>query len=327
MSDPISVFDRALVRRHRERAARGGAEPDFLFREVAARLADRLGDIDRRFESALDLGCRRGAFAGALASALAPARLVQSDLAFALVAQAPAGPGHARLAADEEALPFSAGAFDLVVSALALNWVNDLPGTLVQIARCLSADGLLLAVLFGGETLRELREALAEAELAEEGGVSPRVSPFIDIGDAGALLQRAGFALPVVDSETLTATYAEPLALLRELGAMGESNALARRRRAPLRRATLARALALYARHHGTAEGRVRATFQLLTLTAWKPHPSQPRPLRPGSGARRLADALDAEKGAVEPSPPLRREQGAQSGDQRRVGRRHRIVR
>ena len=197
-----------------------------------------------------------------------------------------------RVVADEEALPFGADRFDLATSVQLLHWVNDLPGTLAQLRYTLRPDGLLLLALPGGETLAELRAALLDAELEVEGGAGPRVSPFLDVRDAGALLQRAGFALPVVDVDRLRVSYPDPLALLRDLRAMGETNALVERRKG-LRRETLARALSLYAERHGEgADGRVTATFDIVFLTAWKPHPSQQRPLRRGSGQVDLAQAL-----------------------------------
>ena len=303
------VFERALVRRHRERAAAGFAGHDFLFATVAGRLAERLGEVRRRFALGLDIGCHTGALARALGGGTVE-RLVQCDLSQAMVA---AAPGSLRLVADEEALPFRFGAFDLITSVLSLHWVNDLPGALCQAADCLAADGLLLVTLFGGDTLVELRGVLAEAELAESGGAAARVSPFVAIRDAGALLQRAGLALPVVDSETLTVTYDDPLRLLAELRGMGESNALVRRERRPLPRAALARAMALYRQRHGDSGGRVPASFEILTLTGWKPHADQPRPLAPGSGEIPLARALGSG-----------RQQGGQLGDQGSIGGGHR---
>jgi NADH dehydrogenase [ubiquinone] 1 alpha subcomplex assembly factor 5 len=179
-----------------------------------------------------------------------------------------------------------------VLSNLDLHWTNDLPGALLQLRQALRPDGLLLASLFGGETLAELSRALLEAELAEEGGVSPRVSPFADLRDLGHLLQRAGFALPVVDSDAIEVTYPDALALMRDLRAMGETNAAAERRRGFTRRATLARAAALYRERFARPDGRISARFEIVTLTAWAPHAAQPQPLRPGSARFRLADAL-----------------------------------
>ena len=288
---PIRVFDARAVRLHRARAARAGGA-DFLQQEAAERLADRLGDVNRRFPRALDLGCGRGALAPALAGRGGIEWLVAADAAEACVRGA-GGPG---VAAEAEALPFAPHSFDLVLSSLALHWTNDLPGALLQLRHILKPDGLLLAALWGGETLFELRRALIEAELAGEGGAGPRVSPFADLRDLAGLLQRAGFALPVADADTIEATYPDALALMRELRAMGESNAVLERRKSFTRRATLARAVAIYAARFGRADGRIPATFQLVTLTAWAPHESQPQALRPGSAAHRLADALGTEE-------------------------------
>jgi len=196
------------------------------------------------------------------------------------------------VAADEEALPFADSSLDLVVSGLALQAVNDLPGALLQIRRALRPDGLFLAALLGGDTLAELRQSFAAAESDLEGGASPRVAPFPDLRDMGALLQRAGFALPVVDADRVTVRYASPLNLLRDLRRMGAANPLVERRRVPLRRATLMRAMEVYAGRFADADGKVRATFEIIWLSGWAPHESQQRPLRPGSAAARLADAL-----------------------------------
>ena len=194
--------------------------------------------------------------------------------------------------ADEEALPFRDASLDLVVSALALQFVNDLPGTLIQIRRALKPDGLFLAAMIGGDSLAELREAFAAAEAEVEGGVSPRVAPFADLRDLGALLQRAGFALPVTDVDRLTVRYASPLALMHDLRRMGAGNALTERRRTPLRRATLRRMLEIYAERFADPDGRIRATFEIVWLSGWAPHESQQQPLEPGSAKTRLADAL-----------------------------------
>jgi SAM-dependent methyltransferase len=196
------------------------------------------------------------------------------------------------VAADSEALPFGDATLDLVVSALALQFVNDLPGTLIQIRRALKPDGLFLAAMIGGETLTELRQAFAAAEAEIEDGISPRVAPFADLRDLGALLQRAGFALPVTDVDRLTVRYASPLGLMQDLRRMGATNVLADRRRRPLRRATLARMLEIYAERFADPDGRIRATFEIVWLSGWAPHPSQQQPLKPGSAQRRLADAL-----------------------------------
>jgi len=307
MNDEREIFDRRVLRRHRDRAAPGVAGHDFLFREAAERLLDRLEDIRRRFPLALDLGCHHGVVAELLAGRSGIETLVQAELSPALARLAAAhGPA---VVADEEALPFAEQSLDLVVSVLSLHWVNDLPGTLLQIARALKPDGLLLAAMIGGDSLRELREALLRAELEVEGGVSPRVSPLADLRDLGGLLQRAGFALPVVDVDSLTVTYPSALALMRDLRGMGETGTDRNRRRGLTRRETLLRAAALYEETHGGADGRIPARFDILYLTGWAPHASQPQALRPGSASARLAEALDsAERSAGEaagrPKPP-----------------------
>lgn len=213
-----------------------------------------------------------------------------------------------RVRADAEALPFRDASLDLVVSGLALHLVNDLPGALVQIRRALRPDGLLLAALLGGDTLIELRHAFLAAEEEVEGGASPRVAPFADVADLGGLLQRAKFALPVVDADRITVTYPDALALMRELKAMGAANALTARRRTPLRRRTLQRVLEIYQERFGLPDGRVPATFEIVTLTAWAPHESQQQPLRPGTARVRLADALGTtERTAGDKARPLPR--------------------
>lgn len=298
MSDPVSIFDRTLVRKRRDRAAAGFAAHDFLVREAAERLCDRLSDVTRDFAVALDLGCHTGELADTLGGRGGVDTLVQCDLSPAMAAKA-AGNGRPSLAADEEWLPFADDSFDLVLSCLSLHWVNDLPGALVQVRRVLKPDGLFLAVMLGGATLGHLRACLAEAELAEEGGVSPRVSPMADVRDMGRLLQRAGFALPVADADSVSVSYADPMRLLADLRGMGETNAVALRRKTLTRRATLLRALSLYQQRHGAGDGRVPAEFHLVTVTGWKPHPSQPQPIPPGSGHISLAEVLKGGHGEV----------------------------
>ncbi len=301
MSGTMYVFDRGTVRRHRDRAAAGIENHDFLLREVGERLADRLDDVKRRFPVALDLGCHGGELGRLLKGRGGIKTLVQCDLSPEMARRA----GPLSLAADEEFLPFAGECFDLVMSCLSLHWINDLPGALVQIRRALKGDGLFLAAMFGGNTLEELRRALAEAEIDEEGGLSPRVSPFADVRDAGDLLQRAGFALPVVDSDTITVSYGDPLRLMTDLRGMGESNAVIERRKSWTRRATLRGAATRYREMFGDSAGRVPATFHVIYLTAWAPHPSQQKPLRPGSAKTRLADALGtAEVPAGEKAKP-----------------------
>jgi SAM-dependent methyltransferase len=281
-----ALFDRRAWRTHRERAAHRGAV-DFLHAEVADRLLDRLDLVGREFPVALDLGARGGGLGRALAQRRGTERVVAAEPAAGFLT----GMTAPRVVADPELAPFADGSFDLIASVLTLHWVADLPGALVQLRRALKPDGLLLAAMLGGQTLVELRTALFEAELGEEGGVSPRVSPAIELSDAAALLQRGGFALPVADSETITASYPDLLALLRDLRGMGETNALAARRRF-LPRATLARAAAFYAERFAEPDGRLPATFEVIFLCGWAPHLSQPQPLPRGSAKMRLGDAL-----------------------------------
>jgi SAM-dependent methyltransferase len=276
MPSPPALFDADLLALRRARAARlGGA--DFLHAAAAAEIAERLKEVNRSFRAPAVIGPRAGLWARALAEAGLPA---------------------ARTLPDAEVLDLAEGAHDLVVHGLALHWANDPVGQLVQARRALAPDGLLLAALFGGETLHELRAALAEAEIATLGGLSPRVAPMGEIRDLGGLLQRAGLAMPVADSRRFDVTYPSPLALMRDLRAMGETNVMRERLRRPMRREMLARACATYAARFGLADGRVPATFDVIFLTGWAPSPDHRRPLRPGSAAMRLADAL----GTVEQS-------------------------
>ena len=279
------IFDRRLLRDRRGRAAGDLHAHDFLLTEIAERLADRLSDIARRFPLTLDLGARDGILARTLQGRGGIETLIQSD----------ASPANARrgdLVADEELLPFKEQCFDAVLSNLALHWVNDLPGALAQIRSSLKPDGLFLASLFGTGTLAELRTALMEAELAETGGASPRISPFADLRDAAGLLQRAGFALPVADADTVTVTYGDLFALLRDLRGMGETNILIDRLKRPTRRTVFARAAAIYQDRFADAQGRLPATFQILFLTGWAPDPSQQQPAKRGSGKTNLKDVF-----------------------------------
>jgi NADH dehydrogenase [ubiquinone] 1 alpha subcomplex assembly factor 5 len=286
---PPKIFDRALLRRRRERIARV-ADPkrDFLFAESGERMLDRLDDVRRRFPLALDLGSRDGLLSRLLQGRGGIETLIQGDLSLGLLRRA----GGRVLQLDEEVLPFAPESFDLVLANLSLHWTNDLPGTLAQIRHVLKPDGLFLCVLFGAGTLAELRIALMEAEIAETGGASARVSPFADLRDAAGLMQRAGFALPVADVETVTATYAGLMPLLSDLRAMGETNILDARLRRPTRRAVIARAAALYQEKFGMPDGRIPASFRLIFLTGWAPHESQQQPARRGSGTVNLGEVL-----------------------------------
>ena len=282
------IFDRALIRARQRRAARLGTATVLLDR-VAEDFAERLGAVLRRFDLAVDLGTPGAAIGNALARLDSVGTIIRATTVFD---DGPRGEKVNLLAADEEALPFRDASLDLVVSALALQFVNDLPGALVQIRRALKPDGLFLAALIGGESLNELRQAFAAAESEIEGGVSPRVAPFVDVRALGDLLARAGFALPVTDSDRYTLRYATPFDLMHDLRRMGATNALFARRRVPLRRATLMRMAEIYHERFADADGRVRATFEIVWLSGWAPHPDQQQPLKPGSAQARLADAL-----------------------------------
>ena len=295
MSAPHDIFDRVLLVRRRDRVARGAAAHDFLLRRVADDLVERLAIVRRSFPLVLNLGAHHGLLGRRVREIAGVETVIDMESSAKLLALCD-GPA---VLADEEALPFAAGSLDLVVSGLSLHLVNDLPGTLVQVRRALKPDGLLLAALLGGATLSELRGAWLAAETEIEGGASPRVAPFADVRDLGGLLQRAGFALPVVDSDTVTVHYPSPLALMGDLKAMGASNMLAERRRKPVTRGLLARACEIYIERFGGAGGRVPATFEILTLTAWAPHESQQKPLRPGSAQARLAQALGVKEGKL----------------------------
>jgi SAM-dependent methyltransferase len=285
MAENPMIFDSALLRLRRRRAAALGPAT-FLLDRVAGDLAERLATVLRRFALAVDLGTPGEAVRNALARLESVGSIVAADV------MPDATRGEIFVAADEAALPFGDATLDLVVSALALQFVNDLPGVLVQIRRALKPDGLFLAALIGGETLTELRQSFAEAESDIEGGVSPHVAPFADLRDLGALLQRAGFALPVTDVDRVTVRYDSVFGLMHDLRRMGATNALLARRRTPLKRATLRRLAEIYAQRFADDDGRVRATFEIVWLSGWAPHPDQQQPLKPGSAKARLADAL-----------------------------------
>jgi len=289
------IFDRALLRRRRMRALRLGAST-FLLERVAQDLADRLATVMRHFEWAVDLGTPSELVRRALSASGQITSMVGVDpLMHALrVRQRDEGtlPATFAVAGDEEALPLRDASLNLVVSALSLQLVNDLPGALIQIRRALKPDGLFLAALLGGDSLTELRQAFAIAEAETEGGVSPRVIPFLDVQAAGALLQRAGFALPVTDVDRITVRYDSAHALMRDLRHMGASNPMVERSRRPLKRATLKRMIEVYAERFADADNRIRATFDIIWLSGWAPHESQQKPLTPGAAQRRLSDAL-----------------------------------
>ncbi len=285
MTAPV-VFDLAAHRQRRRRALRQGPET-FLIARAAEDLLERLVPVTRHFDVAVDLftptlsgaqALRASGKAGTVIAVRAP------DVAPKTVVPTVTAP--------EEAIPLRDQSVDLVASLLALQSVNDLPGLLVQIRRALKPDGLFIAALLGGDTLTELRQAFAAAEMETEGGISPRVAPFGGVREMGALLQRAGFALPVSDVDHMTVRYSSPFALLQDLRRMGATNCLAERRRVPLKRRTLVRMAEIYAERFSDVDGRVRATFDMVWLSGWAPHESQQKPLRPGSARMRLAEAL-----------------------------------
>ncbi len=289
------LFDQQLLIRRRERAARAPDAAFFLHEEVARRLVERLDDIRRPFAQVLDLGCGPGFLAQRLERRAGTLRVIRLDPSHAMVRRA----GGMGVVAGLEALPFAPDRFDAVLSAFALHWVNDLPGLLAQIRLCLKPDGLLLLALAGGETLGELAQALWSAELALYRGMRLRLPPRIDLADAAALLQRAGFALPVADLDRITVRYADPLALLQDLHAMGESQVLRQGPKGFFPRRLLALTLQHYRDRFRDGEGRVPASFEILYLTGWKPHPDQPRPLPRGSGQVSLARLLGGRRGGT----------------------------
>jgi SAM-dependent methyltransferase len=279
---PPRIFDPHALALRRARASRIGGDA-FLVHEATQGLAERLSSVQRTFSNAL---------------------LLESAEASVPILRPLAKRWTREPLQTNDSFAAEPGQFDLIVSVLSLHAVNDLPGVLLQARRALKPDGLFLAALFGADTLLELRESFAAAEIETLGGVSPRVAPFADVRDLGGLLQRAGFALPVADQERTVVRYREFAKLVSDLRAMGETNALAERNRSPLPRMTLAAAIAHYGAHHADADGRLRATFDIAYLTGWAPHESQQKPLRPGSAISRLAVALKTtEHGTGDPAP------------------------
>jgi len=264
---PSYIFDTKLRHANKVRAGNMNESADFLRQEIAERLQDRLQDVNRPFAAILDVGGDMMRLSGRNA-------------------------GFETVSISDKPLALEAAHYGLIVSNLAMHWVNDLPGLLIQLNRALKPDGFLLASMFGGETLKELRHALLAAEAEITGGANARVIPFADVRAAGALLQRAGFALPVADTDTLTVTYDHPLKLMLDLRSMGEANALLERSKKFLRRDVLARACEIYQTEYSLENGRIPATFQIVYLTGWHPHESQQKPMKRGSATMRLSDAL-----------------------------------
>jgi SAM-dependent methyltransferase len=288
MSSEHLLFDRKLLRARRERFAREIGAHEFLLAHVAREISERVSLMLRSFPSALDLGAYNGLVGRKVAELPSVGEMIYAESAFALASLCP----RPALVCDEDLLPFKEASLNLVVSGLSLHRVNDLPGALIQIRRALCPDGLFIAALLGARSLIELRQTLIEAEAETEGGVSPRVAPFADVRDYGGLLQRAGFALPVADAEVLKVPYPSPRELMREIRVLGGGNVLSERSKAPLHRRTLERAEAVYRERHATPDGGIIATFEIVYLSGWAPDPSQQKPMKPGSAAARLADAL-----------------------------------
>jgi SAM-dependent methyltransferase len=288
MSDERDLFDRRLLRHRRARFAPQIEAREFVLAHVAREITERVSLMLRPFPLALDLGAYHGLLGRKVAELPSVGAMIYAESVFAFAALCP----RPALVCNEDLLPFKAASLNLVVSGLALHRVNDLPGALIQIRRAIAPDGLFMAALLGSGALSELREALLEAEAETEGGASPRIAPFGDVRAYGALLQRAGFALPVADAETLTVLYASPGEVMREIRALGGGNVLIARSKRPLGRRTLERAEEIYRARHGTRDEKVKASFEIVYLSGWGPDPSQQQPLKPGSTARRLADAL-----------------------------------
>lgn len=275
---PPRLFDLALLSRRQDRAIKLGPEL-FLANRVVEDMADRLEAVTRKFVGVADIGSPGSAFRE-------PSRdKFDGVRTYYYLHESP-----------DEKFPLEPSSLELVVSSLALQFVNDLPGVLAQIQRALKLDGLFLAAMMGGDTLTELRQSFAAAEAEIEGGVSPRVFPFVDLRDAGALLQRAGFALPVTDVDRITVRYDNAFALMRDLRRMGATNIMVERSRKFLRRATLLRMAEIYSEKFSDSDGRIRATFDVVWLSGWAPHESQQKPLKPGSAKASLADAVKGVK-------------------------------
>lgn len=288
MSSSEPIFDRTLLQTRRRRAVVGIGDYDYLLRTVADDIADRLSMVTREFPLALNWGCHNGLVTRALNELKTIGTVVSADPLVEMVDQAPG----LKVVADEELFPFAAESFDLIVSALSLQWVNDLPGALIQLRAGLKPDGAFVAAILGGGSLAELRHVFLIAEEELYGGASPRVAPFADVRDFGHLLQRAGFALPVTDRDVLKVRFNSAMDLMRELKAMGASNVLTNRLRVPRSKALFERVNELYSELYSDDDGRVFASFEMIYLMGWAPHPDQQKPLRPGSAAVSLKDVF-----------------------------------
>ncbi|PCI56093.1 MAG: SAM-dependent methyltransferase [Alphaproteobacteria bacterium] len=279
----ILIFDRTLVKHKRQRAAHHFSDHNFLFQWSKHQLSDRLHDINRTFDTALHIGSR---------SPLSAQHDKIGTMITLDLPDTPVEPCTAYIQASEELLPIAPQSMDLILSNLNLHTVNDLPGALLQIRNSLKDDGLFMASIFGGETLHELRKAMADIELSMFGGISPRVAPFADKPQMGDLLQRAKLNLPIIDSEIITVTYDSVFKLLHDIRGMGESNAIIERSKAPLNKEFFMRLAQKYHDDFAEEDGRIVASFEIIFLHGWAPHSSQQKPLRPGSAENSLAEAL-----------------------------------
>lgn len=293
------MFDPAVIRRLRDRAAPGWAENAFLHDHVADGLIDRLADIARPFAQVAELGAQGGTLARRLVGTRGIETYIAVEPSARQVGTLSRLPGLTVVRGDEELPPLGDESVDMILSLLTLQTANDLPGALIQANRALRPDGLFLAALLGGDSLTELRETLLAAEIQVSGGASPRVAPMVALRDLGALMQRAGFALPVVDHDRITVTYDHPLKLVADLRAMGLTLATQTRNRAVPPRAFWPTVASLYRDRFGQADGRVPATFEILWALGWAPAEGQPRPLRPGSARNSLASALGSQEVSV----------------------------
>ena len=288
MTENIVPFDRNLLALRRKRAlTKCSTRTDFLLKATIEDFKLRLGAVNRQFNNALDLSGHTGLVSNVLKVSGKVSNVIRADPLIPDLTT-----GHPTLVLDEEFLPFSKSSFDLIVSVLTLQWVNDLPGTLLQIRNCLKPDGLFLGVLIGGESLTELRNSFLKVEAELYGGTSPRIAPFIDTHTLGLLLMRAGFALPVVDQDSLIVRYDNAHKLMSDLKSMGASNILTERSRKPATRTLLTQVVENYQNQYSDSDGRIRATFQTISLSGWAPHESQQQPLKPGSAKFRLEDSL-----------------------------------
>jgi NADH dehydrogenase [ubiquinone] 1 alpha subcomplex assembly factor 5 len=290
---PMNVFDRNKIRQFRDRAAPTIEDHNFLFNWALDNIHDRLDIIKREFTDALFIGARQSP---ADLQKLCAKQNIENISVMDLSPRLLERQSYSVIHADEEIMPLSSDSLDLIISNLNMHSVNDVPGALIQINKALKPDGLFMAAMFGGDTLTELRQVLSQAEMNIRGGISPRIFPFADKQQMGNLLQRAGFALPVIDSDIVTVTYDNIFKLLSDLRGMGESNAIMARDKSPLPRAVIMETAKLYQEQFSDTDNRISATFEIIFLLGWAPHETQQKPLRPGSAKTNLADALNTEE-------------------------------